>query len=255
MEDILSLCDYRPSNLLLYLQTYESLANSHTIYIGSEFCWEKICAFRNWSDIIELCHGKQCKVYFVLPILPERFIRYFEDTVRNLVQSQIDGFVVNDYGTLYWIKNNIPNQHIVVGRLLVKNARDYTQPKYFLKKIRFLEEIKFIYRMYNCLWVDIDYDYYENIHGFVSEIPFAIHSISYLTSTFRCDYKYKHNKGYSELLGECRNECFDKFIYYPNDPLRKLGNTYVYMPSANTEEISIRQIKDCFLEGIYEYSK
>ena len=142
MGNVLSLCEIMSHDIDFILKNNSHDTGYKIVYIGSEFCWDKLSIENNWDKIIQAYHNRNISVFFVLPILSERYFSAFNNLVRKLVYNSIDGFVVNDYGALLWIRQEFPNHQIVIGRLLVKNSRDYIDPIINLSLNRVLDEIQ-----------------------------------------------------------------------------------------------------------------
>lgn len=250
-DNILSLCEMPYKAVPLFLkQEVESLYLYDTIYIGSEFCWEKLYPSGGWSQIIDLCHQMHKKVFFVLPILLERFNDFFKVIVCDLVQHGIDGFVVNDYGTLWYMVNNYSTLDIVIGRLLLKSARDYLKSNDVNIQCRFPMEIINIVHRFNCVRIDVDYNVLSYDIKETIDIEIGVHSTCYITSTTLCDY-ILYNQDKDGVIGSrCEYNCYKEFTFLPNSPLFKLGNALLFLQQADSIKYADKIIVDIICNKI-----
>ena len=215
-----------------------------TIYLGSEFCWDKLDAGQNWGRLIGLCKKNGCKVFFVFPILPERYVKVFRELLVLLAKAGVDGVVVNDYGTLYYIYQQMPSFPVVVGRLLIKTTRDYIQPQFGINPFRFPKEIIKISHDFNCIRLDMDYCQFSKEGRNDIDIEIGIHSISYLTSSMCCDYKFDKTNTLAKNNSICKRNCLNEAVVVPNSPLIKLGNALLYNQSIDDNFITDTIILD-----------
>ena len=244
MSNILSLCEMSNDDVNRCLNNGISPLKHDTVYLGSEFCWDKLVAGQDWRRLISVCHKNGNKVYFVFPILPERHINSFNILLTSLIKEGIDGVVVNDLGILYYIYRQVPSLPIVIGRLLIKSSRDYIHPCQGTKVFRFPQEIVKISQDFNCIRIDTDYGLFSKTDADDLDVEIGIHNVSYLTSTMCCDYKYDENVKYAKIDSVCKLNCMKEVIMIPESPLIKLGNVLLYYPSIADEFIADKIIID-----------
>ena len=236
--------------LLFLKQEEESLYLYDTVYIGSEFCWEKLYHKEGWIQIINLCHQMHKKVFFVFPILLERFNDFFLLTISALVRHSIDGFVVNDYGALWCLVNNYSTLDIVIGRLLLKSSRDYLKSSDCDIQCRFPMEIINIVHRFNCVRIDVDYNVLSyNIKETV-DAEIGVHSTCYITSTTHCDYKLYNQDKNGTQVGMCEYNCYEEFTFLPNTTLFKLGNALLFLQQADSIKYADKIIVDIMCKKI-----
>lgn len=214
------------------------------IYLGSEFCWEKIDVNLDWNSLIKLCHKEGFMVFFVFPILPERFDRTFILLFEKLIKGGIDGIVANDLGVLYYVYQQKPSLPKVLGRLLVKSSRDYILPHHGINKLRFPLEILQICDIFNCIRIDSDFKLLSEEDKKKVNIEIGIHSVSYLTSSMCCDYKFDKDTRFSKINSNCRCECYKEALMVPGSTLIKVGNALLFFRDDDTILLDDRIIVD-----------
>lgn len=228
MSCILSLCEMSYEDVCHCFDDGKTSLYYDSVYLGSEFCWDKLDVIQDWENIICNFHKKGYKVYFVFPILTERFVDSFKELFVLLVKGHIDGVVANDYGVLYYIFNQASYIPLVIGRLLIKSSRDYMSPKCIVKTHRLPQEIVEICHMFKCIRIDVDFGLLTKEHKNDLDIEIGIHSISYLTSSMCCDYKFNEVTKYAKIDSLCNRNCLKEVIIVPNSPLIKLGNALLF---------------------------
>lgn len=230
MSNILSLCEISDKDVCHCIDDGKTSLSYDTIYLGSEFCWDKLDVGVNWSRLIGFCHKKGCKAYFVFPILPERYVDLFRELLVKLNKCGIDGVVANDFGVLYYINQRIPSLPIVIGRLMVKFSRDYVD-SHLTNSFRFPQEIIKVCYDFNCIRIDADYGLLSEEQRNDIDIKIGIHSVSYLTSSMCCDYKFDEKTKFANINTICKRNCLKEVVVVPNSPLIKLGNALLYYQS------------------------
>lgn len=244
MNNILSLCEMTDKGVCYYLDNSITSLSYDAIYLGSEFCWEKLNPYWDWNHLISKCHKKGYKTFFVFPILPERYDQVFRILLAMLVRSGIDGVVVNDFGVLYYISQQVSSIPIVLGRLLIKSARDYIQSKQVIKTPRFPQEIIKICHLFNCIRIDTDFGLISEKDKNDLDIEIGIHRVSYITSSMCCDYKFDEKAKFASINSNCKHNCFKEMVIVPGSPLIKLGNALLYYQSIDDGIIADKIIVD-----------
>ena len=242
-DNILSLCEMSSEESRHILFDDAVLHMYNTIYLGSEFCWEKYND-TDWLWHINFCKKNKISVFFVIPIIPNRYLKSFERVMAMMYEYRIDGVVVNDPGILLYIARTFPDLPIVMGRLFVKSSRDFIK---YDNKIppRFPYEVIELYSLYKCIRIDVDYNVLPcNIE---KGIEIGLHSTAYLTSTMRCDYKFSREKGYATITDKCKQECLTEIISIPETHMYKLGNSLHFLYKEPVLGCSCTVIHDYWL--------
>lgn len=195
-----------------------------SILIGSDFCYRKLYSFefKHIREIMDTVHVLGSKLYFVFPIVPEREIDHFKWFVSFLSDIGIDGIAVNDYGAMYYIHKYYSDIPLSIGRLLVKNSRDYSskKPEYF----RLPPEVGLIALQFNIHYIHLDTDLKTTK---LLNAATLIHDYKYISSSMRCEYKKNSLFDCYTVDGKCGFECFNQHISIGNSGVFRIGNTIV----------------------------
>jgi len=100
-------------------------ADNLRVYIGDEFCVHRLPHLNELDDLVQLAKEKAWEVTFLTPPLTDQGLegcgRLFDDLRQKLPQAEV---VVNDWGVLFFLKENYPSFQLSVGRLLNKGFKD-----------------------------------------------------------------------------------------------------------------------------------
>lgn len=224
---MLSLCELRSKDVIKIIKyLIDHIKQNHScVYIGSDFCYRKLMtiSFDDVKRIIEYIHQADSKLFFVFPIVPERELSHFIESVHYLNGIEIDGIVVNDYGALYYISNKYSHIPLAIGRLLIKNARDYSQ-NINIQEHRCPYEIVRIANLYQIHQIHLDIDLKTEQ---LAEEKLLVHQYTYITSAMRCEYKKTECYTSYTVNGECNFECQKQVINIGDGHAYRIGNAVI----------------------------
>lgn len=93
------------------------LAKYHSVYIGSEFCENKLPSIKD-IEILNKTFNKE-NIIITTPILSQKKLLLLKDTLTYLYNNNlIKGVVINDWGLLEFVRNNLKNLDISIGRFI-----------------------------------------------------------------------------------------------------------------------------------------
>lgn len=99
------------------------------VYLGFEFCENGLfhCDYSMLRETIQNLKKYGMRVIFVVPCLHERILNAFQKFLTDLLQDvEIDEVVVNDFGTLHMLRNNLKWMGLVsYGRFFEKSIREF----------------------------------------------------------------------------------------------------------------------------------
>jgi hypothetical protein len=100
------------------------------IYVGDEFCLNRLPVLSVLKDIYQFAEKKKFNVTFLTPVLTnegiEKFIKLFDFINEVDPYSEI---VINDWGVLAFLKRKYPSFQLSLGRLLNKGFKDPRLPE------------------------------------------------------------------------------------------------------------------------------
>lgn len=194
------------------------------VFIGSDFCYRKLYSLKysHIREIMDSVHALDGKLIFVFPIIPEIEIEHFHRFVSFLFEISIDGIVINDYGAMYYIHKFYPDIPLSLGRLLVKNCRDYSSKKN--DSFRFPSEIDHLVSQYDIHHIHLDLDIKTTK---MSNAITITHGYKYISSSMRCEYKKSPLFDSYTVDGKCDFECLYQHIRIGNSGVFRIGNTII----------------------------
>ena len=102
---------------------------SMRLYVGDEFCDHRLPHLNELDALIRLATENRWPVSFLTPPLSdqgiERCARLLDLLEQSLPHSEV---VANDWGVLFFVKENYPSLQLAVGRLLNKGFKDPRLP-------------------------------------------------------------------------------------------------------------------------------
>ncbi len=242
---MISFCEYPTAETTALLSNDEHcLTPFKNVLIGTEFCYRKLYRMNieDVQDIVEHVHSKQKNIYFVLPIIPEREITHFRNFTEELADTNIDGIVINDYGSLYYLSLKFPNLKLIIGRLLFKTPRNYDYNENHFVSNKFPFEIITILSLFkNIIQIHIDVDYIidDSCMPLFKGIKIFSHQFIYQTSTMRCEYKRNSKFDCYTVKGTCKFECQNQIIRIGEKPTYRVGNAIVFRRTYNSNYLPI----------------
>ena len=95
------------------------------VYTGDEFCVNRLPDTNELKDIIQVCGDSHKGLSFLLPPLTNVSVEKCRPLFQLLRREGIDiETVVNDMGTLFYLKENYPDFSLSMGRLFNKGFKD-----------------------------------------------------------------------------------------------------------------------------------
>jgi len=241
---IVSLCEMPLSEVASFLSDKKSKTDHDELLIGSEFCFDKFSdsfAFE-LKTVLKEAKKQNKKVIFVFPILPQRHLDCFKRMVQCLADSDTDGIAVNDFGALSYIKKQLPNMPIVLGRLWFKSPRDFLAESN--NSNRFPFEVLDCLKTFDIKRIFVDtYICNPQLQG----IEVCVHSSTYLSSSMSCEYKQTKKHASHTVMGKCMQECFSQFAKLSQHKVIRLGNAVLF---AEEKSLSTKGIVDCVVNQL-----
>ena len=95
------------------------------IYVGDEFCFHRIPGTQDLSEVIRHAAESDLNVSLLLPVMTDAQLDLLNSRIETLcnLNSRAE-VVVNDLGTLLYLKNHYPLLRFALGRLLNKGFKD-----------------------------------------------------------------------------------------------------------------------------------
>ena len=124
----------------IFFQEWQGLMSEQLkvdrVYFGSEFCQYRLLPLPLVKRALKFCWENELEFTYVSSYVHDEKFEQLIEIANYLQQAATSNsrgieFVVNDWGVYHYVKNNCPNLHIVIGRLLNKNIRDPRVAKYY----------------------------------------------------------------------------------------------------------------------------
>ncbi len=104
------------------------------IYFGNEFCSKLLPKEKEVEEVIDIIKKKKLNITLLTPQLNSEGVKRVKKIIKQLYKEKLlSEIVVNDYGLLYYIKENFLDCEIILGRTL--SCGVFLYKKSFLNKI------------------------------------------------------------------------------------------------------------------------
>jgi hypothetical protein len=101
------------------------------IYIGDEFCYNRLPSISFIDNIFDFVYKENLYLTLLTPILSEINLSYFSPILKYIYSNYPSTeIVVNDWGVLFFLKENFPSFNLAIGRILNKGFKDPRLKKY-----------------------------------------------------------------------------------------------------------------------------
>ena len=95
------------------------------VYIGDEFCFNRLPNTHYIDNILNFIHKENIGLSFLTPILSDLNLNTLSSNLDYLYKYNPDTeIVINDWGLLFFLKENYPSFNLALGRLLDKGFKD-----------------------------------------------------------------------------------------------------------------------------------
>lgn len=192
------------------------------VYIGSDFCYRKLHSIESGHvrEIRDSVHALDGKLFFVFPIVPERELAHFHEFVSFLSEIGIDGIVANDYGAMHYIHGHYPDIPLSIGRLLVKNSRDYSSKGN--AGCRFPAEVELVAKQFDIRQIHLDSG---GQTALTNQVATLTHEYKYISSSMRCEHKRNARFDCYTVDGKCGFDCLHQYVRIGPHGVIRIGNT------------------------------
>lgn len=232
----ISFCEISSTSIqkLIYNPSVSYRCKESFVFIGSDFCYRKLYSieFNHVYEIRDSVHALDSKLIFVFPIVPERELVHFHRVVSFLSEIRIDGIVINDYGAMHYIHGHYPNIPLSIGRLLVKNCRDYSSKEKAV--CRFPSEIELLAKQFDIRHIHLD----SGLQTAKMQNAVTItHKYKYISSSMRCEHKKNALYNCYTVDGKCGFDCFHQYIRIGSPGVFRIGNTILCLNDEESPSI------------------
>ena len=101
------------------------IRSSRRVYIGHEYCSAFLPLFTAKAETLINTIERHRKVTVCIPVVQEKHWEYLKQLCRLLQKSDIvDEIVVNDFGTLSYCHQELPDKKLILGKMFSKSPRD-----------------------------------------------------------------------------------------------------------------------------------
>ncbi|MEW6202718.1 MAG: hypothetical protein AB1546_12125 [bacterium] len=135
---------YRGVQKALYVQAADVLTEGDLpvgefdrIYFGVEFCERRIPSVHQLEKAISICREDGKPLTLVTPIVTDWGLKRLNPLFGRLMEyDEHAEVVVNEYGTLMFLREKFPSFKVVMGRVLIRQKKDPRVPLIHDEKIR-----------------------------------------------------------------------------------------------------------------------